>query len=74
MTSTSGVKSLWYQAQQGFNDQLCDDAVVERFARLIAEDCAKLIDAGDGHMCSMAEHVWCNACRDAIRNHYRIEK
>lgn len=41
------VKQLWYEAQQGFNDQLCDDRVVERFAELIVERCADVVIESD---------------------------
>ena len=67
------IKNLWWQAQQGFNDQLCEDEVVERFAKLVAKECADLIDRGNGEMCSMAEHTWCNKCRDDIKRAFLID-
>lgn len=41
------IKQLWHEAQQGFNDQLCDDRVVERFAKLIVDKCADSVIESD---------------------------
>ena len=46
---------------------------IERFAQLIVRECAKVIDRGDGEMCSMDETIWCNACRDDILKHFGVE-
>lgn len=71
--SEPDIKKLWWQAQQGFNDQLCEDEVVERFAKLVAKECADLLDRGNGEMCSMAEHIWCNECRDEIKRKFGVD-
>ena len=42
------------------------------FSKRIAKECADLIDDGNGAMSSIAENVWCNACRDQIKNHFGI--
>ena len=44
------------------------------FAKLIVEECARIIDRGDGGMSSMAETSWCNICRDDILKHFGVEE
>lgn len=72
--SMPNLKGLWYQAGAGFNEQNCEYEVIERFAKLVAKECADSIDAGDGAMCSGAEHVWRNACRDEIKRVFEVEE
>jgi hypothetical protein len=69
------IRRLWYRACIGSNEenQNCENEVVQRFARAIAEECANHIDAGSGEMCSMAEHICRNQCRDAIRRYFGVE-
>jgi hypothetical protein len=40
-------------------------------AEIIAKECASVCDA-DGDLCSMAEEVWRNHCRDAILKHFDL--
>lgn len=47
---------------------------VDKFAELIVRECARVIDRGDGAMCSLAETTWCNICRDDILNHFGVEE
>jgi len=62
------IQLLWQQAGgDSFDEESFYDEVVQRFAKLIAKQCADIVDVGDGQMCSMAETVWCNACRDYIK-------
>ena len=46
----------------------------EKFAELIVQECAKVIDRGDGEMSSISETVWCNRCRDDILNHFGVKE
>ena len=41
------IKRLWHEAQRGFNDQMCDDRVVERFAELVVDKCADSVIESD---------------------------
>ena len=43
------------------------------FAKLIAKECADLIDDGDGSVSSMAEHVWCQMCVNTIKKHFGLK-
>jgi hypothetical protein len=45
----------------------------EKFAELIVRECARIIDRGDGEVCSIDEWVWCNKCRDDIIRHFGLK-
>jgi hypothetical protein len=50
------------------------DCFAEKFAELIVRECARIIDRGNGETCSsIAEEVWCNACRDYILYHFGLK-
>ena len=67
------IRLLWQQAGGDPSDEKSfHDEVVQRFAMLIAKQCADLVDVGDGQMCSMAETAWCNACRDCIKIAFEV--
>ena len=34
------IKELWWKARIGYNNQSCDNEVVEKFAELIVKECA----------------------------------
>ena len=46
---------------------------LEKFAELIVQECARVIDRGAGEMSSQAETIWCNVCRDDILKHFGVE-
>lgn len=46
---------------------------LKKFAELIVRECARIIDRGDGEVCSIDEWVWCNKCRDDIIRHFGLK-
>lgn len=47
---------------------------LEKFTKLIVQECANVIDRGDGEMSGMAETIWCNICRDDILKHFGVKE
>ena len=61
------INGLWWKARIGYNNQNCDPEVLEKFAKLIINECLaiceELGDKGlDGHYCA-----------DKIARHFRAE-
>ena len=50
------------------------EELMEHFAELIVRECARIIDRGNGEVCSMAEWKWCNICRDDILRHFGVDQ
>jgi hypothetical protein len=68
------VNEMWRKAEADCGKQHCDPEVIDRFARLVAEQCANLIDDGDGSLSSMSEHVWRQSCCEDIRYTFKLHK
>ena len=45
----------------------------QKLAELIVQECARVIDRGNGELSTIAETAWCNGCRDDILKHFGVE-
>ena len=75
-TKENPIDALIYESgiiAQGCFDKYDVDAL-KKFAELIVQECARVIDRGDGVMSSIAETSWCNQCRDDILKHFGVEQ
>jgi len=50
------------------------NASLPKFAQLIVQECARVIDRGNGELSTIAETAWCNGCRDDILKHFGVEE
>lgn len=41
------IRTLWHEAQKGYNDQMCDPDVIERFAELVLDKAADAVIESD---------------------------
>ena len=56
------IRELWWKARIGYNNQSCDNEVVEKFAELIVKECADV--AADHEALDIYEE---------IREHFGVE-
>ena len=60
------INGLWWKASIGYNNQSCDPEVIEKFAELIVEECAELVET---------QHTWITSVSASalIRKHFGVE-
>jgi len=76
-TMNERIEGLWWQARIGYNNQNCDPEVVAKFAKLIVQECATIInDIPSAPQGSWSDGYY-EGCRDSanqIRQHFGIEE
>ena len=49
------------------------DEQIEKFAKLIINECIMAIDDGNGEASSISEHAWRTRCQTEIKKYFGVE-
>jgi hypothetical protein len=62
------IEDLWWHARIGYNNQNCDPEVVEKFAELIVQECAGVVENAVNHREPASTYV------GKIKQHFGVEE
>ena len=67
------INGLWWKASIGYNNQSCDPEVIEKFAKLIIQECIGVVKGGRFLHDQAPAAIFARECSQAIEKHFGVE-